>query len=72
MTATPAERVSASGGNVRRRRRRSEPRWADIDAVIEVQLPHHFQERRNRLQVSLLERNVGAAPLVSRATWIRA
>ena len=44
----------------RRRRRRGE-RPADIDAVVEVQLSHHFQERSNRLQVSLLQRNVGAA-----------
>jgi hypothetical protein len=32
-----------------------------MDAVVEVELPHHLQERRNRLQVSLLQRNVGAA-----------
>ena len=34
---------------------------ARIDVVVEVQLPHDFQERRNRLQVSLFQRNVGAA-----------
>ena len=45
----------------RQRRRRDKQRPADIDAVVEVQLSHHFQERSNRLQVSLLQRNVGAA-----------
>jgi hypothetical protein len=48
-------------------------RWraAKINAVIEVQLPHDFQERRNRLQVSLLQRKQRNA-LVNRATWRRA
>src|ERR1700722_17318536 len=45
----------------RQRRRRGEKRPADIDAVVEVQLSHHFQEWSNRLQISLLQRNVGAA-----------
>ena len=46
--------ISGSAAGARSRR-------ADIDAVVEVQLPHDFQERRDRLQVSLLQRNVGAA-----------
>jgi hypothetical protein len=45
---------------VRRRQRRGSSR-AEIDAVVEVQLPHDFHERRNRAQISLLQRNVGAA-----------
>lgn len=57
------EWVSASGGKVgamfdsgRRGSRR-----ADVDAVIEGQLPHELHERRDRLQVSLLKRSVGQA-----------
>ena len=42
-------------------RRRGGDHAARIDVVVEVQLPHDFQERRNRLQVSLFQRNVGAA-----------
>jgi hypothetical protein len=60
-------------GRVRERKRRSrrrdvvprgrwsESRGADMDAVVEIKLPHNFHEWRNRLQVSLLQRNVGAA-----------
>jgi hypothetical protein len=44
-----------------RQRRQRGSRRADIDAVVEVQLPHDFHERRNRLRISLLQRNVGAA-----------
>jgi hypothetical protein len=28
---------------------------------VEVQLPHNFHELRDRIQVSLLQRNIGAA-----------
>ena len=49
------------GRDFRRRRRRGEPRRADIDAVVEIQLAYDFQERPNRLQVSLFQRNIGAA-----------
>jgi hypothetical protein len=58
-------------GRVRERKRRSRRRdfrrrgegrrAAKINAVVEVQLPHDFQERRDCFQVSLLQRNVGAA-----------
>jgi hypothetical protein len=47
--------------DLRQRRRCSESPGANIDAMVEVQLPHDFHERRDRLQVSLLQRNVGAA-----------
>src|SRR3984957_4223244 len=47
--------------DVRQRRRWSESRGANIDAVVEIKLPHALHEWRNRLQVSLLQRNVGAA-----------
>jgi hypothetical protein len=43
------------------RRRGERRRAAKINAVVEVQLPHDFQKRRDRLQVSFLQRNVGAA-----------
>ena len=38
----------------------SQARWTNIDAVVEVQLPHNIHERRDRLQISLLQGNVGA------------
>src|ERR1700733_10001580 len=46
--------------DLRRRRWRGSP-GANIDAMVEVQLPHDFQKRRNRLQVALFQRNVSAA-----------
>jgi hypothetical protein len=36
-----------------------QPRQVHID--VEVQLPHNFHELRDRIQVSLLQRNIGAA-----------
>src|SRR5947208_1184557 len=42
-------------------RPRRAARRAKSDSVVEIELPHDFHKRRNRLQISLLERNVRAA-----------
>jgi len=51
----------SSRRDFRRRGRRGEPRGAHMDAVVEVQLSHDFEERRDRLHVPLFQRFVGAA-----------
>jgi hypothetical protein len=43
----------------RQRPRRGSCR-ANIDAAVQIELPHDFHKRRNRLQIHLLQRNVGA------------
>jgi hypothetical protein len=45
----------------RQPRRWSESRGANMNAVVEIKLADDFHERLNRLQVSLLQRSVGAA-----------
>ena len=61
MRAAPGECVNTSGGAGGAISGGGASGSAANDAVVEVQLPHDFQERRNRIQVSLLQRNVGAA-----------
>jgi hypothetical protein len=53
------ERQQRSGRPDFRQRRRREPRGADVDAVAELELSH-LHERRDRLEISFLQRNVGA------------
>ena len=55
------ERERRGGGAISEASPGERSRRADIDAVVEVQLPHDLHERRDRLQVSRLERKVGAA-----------